>query len=52
MIAALAGVTAIAALVVPAFRALDEPQGPPAPARTSAVLVSGGGVATAPESPP
>jgi hypothetical protein len=49
MIAALAGATAI---VAPAFRALDEPQGPPAPARTSAVLVSGGGVATAPESPP
>ena len=49
VIAALAGVTAIAALVVPAFRSLDEPQAPEP--HTPAVLVSGGGVATAPEPP-
>ena len=52
VIAALASLTAIVALVVPAFRALDQPQGPPAPEpSTAAVLVSGGGVATAPEPP-
>ena len=51
-IAALAGLTAIVALVAPAFRSLDEPQGPPAPEpSTAVVLVSGGGVATAPEPP-
>jgi MFS family permease len=50
VIAALASVTAIVALVVPAFRALDGPQAPPEPP-TPALLVSGGGVATAPEPP-
>ena len=50
VIAALAGLTAIVALVAPAFRSLDEPPAVPEPT-TAVVLVSGGGVATAPEPP-
>lgn len=53
VIAALAGITAIVALTTPAFRSLDNPHVVPTRLRprTPAVLVSRGGVATAPEPP-